>query len=94
MRLSDKEIQNLKNTLETIDTNAKIYLFGSRVDDKKRGGDIDLLIISQDMTKKDLRRIRINFYSEFEEQKIDIILDDGSYKDPFIKLILGDAIEL
>ncbi|MBN2617031.1 MAG: nucleotidyltransferase domain-containing protein [Spirochaetales bacterium] len=94
MRLSSKEIENLKKTLESIDCNAKLYLFGSRTNNSKKGGDIDLLIISETMTKKELRSIRINFFNEFGEQKLDIILDDGTLKDPFCKLIFKDAIEL
>ncbi|MGL1891299.1 MAG: nucleotidyltransferase domain-containing protein [Spirochaetaceae bacterium] len=94
MRLSEEEISNFKTSLLNIDKNAKIYLFGSRVDDSKRGGDIDLLIISKSMIKKDLRLVRVNFFSEFDEQKIDIVLDDGLFSDPFIKLIFKDAIEL
>ncbi|MBI5206523.1 MAG: nucleotidyltransferase domain-containing protein [Candidatus Firestonebacteria bacterium] len=46
MRLKDDQIKHIKNTIETLDKNAKIYLFGSRVDDYKKGGDIDLLIMS------------------------------------------------
>jgi len=73
---------------------AKIYLFGSRVDDRKRGGDIDLLIISKTLTKKDLRRLRVEFCKRFGEQKIDIVLDDGQMRDPFVRLIFRQAVPL
>ena len=33
MRLSDKEVATLKSALFTLSPTAKIYLFGSRVDD-------------------------------------------------------------
>lgn len=46
MRLDPKEIETLKSSLKELDRNAKIYLFGSRIDDNKKGGDIDLLVIS------------------------------------------------
>lgn len=94
MRLSDKEIKNFKCSIISLDKNAEVYLFGSRVHDHKKGGDIDLLIISKVILKRDLRRVRINFFTEFDEQKVDIILDDGSFCDPFIKLIFKDAIKL
>ncbi len=94
MRLKKDEIKVLKNSLKSISKDAKLYLFGSRVDNQKKGGDIDLLIISKDVTKKDLRKIRLDFYKYFGEQKIDIVLDDGSLKDPFVQLIFKEAVKL
>ena len=94
MRLEKAEIKVLKNKLSELSFNAKLYLFGSRIDDTKRGGDIDLLVVSDELSKKDLRYLRIEFFKYFGEQKIDIILDDGEFKNPFIKHILPKAILL
>jgi predicted nucleotidyltransferase len=46
MRLKKQEIEIIKNTILAIFDDAKIYLFGSRLDDSKKGGDIDLFVIS------------------------------------------------
>ncbi len=94
MRLSRDEVSILKNTLYTLSKDAKIYLFGSRVDNNKRGGDIDLLVISNKLTQKDIRKLRVEFIKHFGEQKIDIVLDDGSFKEPFVKMILQKAVKL
>jgi len=94
MRLQDKEISLLKIKLKELSNTAKLYLFGSRVDDSKQGGDIDLLIVSNDLTKKDIRKLRIEFFKVFGEQKLDILLDNGSFKDPFNKLIIKNSILL
>lgn len=94
MRLKKEEIEVLKNTLYKLSNEAKIYLFGSRVDDNKRGGDIDLLIISKKLTKRDLRKLRTEFFKHFGEQKIDIVLDDGTMKNPFVKIIFKKAVQL
>lgn len=93
MRLSKKEIEVLKSAFDKLGKSYKLYLFGSRVDDNKRGGDIDLLVVSKQLSKKDLRRVRVEFFKYFGEQKIDIVLDNGEYE-PFIELIRQKAIEL
>jgi predicted nucleotidyltransferase len=94
MRLSKKEIKILKTILYKLNSDAKLYLFGSRVDDSKRGGDIDLLIVSDNFTKKLLRRFRVEFFKCFGEQKLDVIVDDGSFLNPFHKMVYQKAVEL
>ena len=70
-----------------------MYLFGSRVDDSKKGGDIDLLVMSDRLTRDDKRRIKTRLYELIGEQKIDILLaaDDS---DPFVKLALETGVKL
>ena len=94
MRLSKPEITLLKETLKTLSSEAKLYLFGSRVDDSKRGGDIDLLVVSEKLKKRDLRILRIRFYEKFGEQKMDIVLDDGNFTNIFHKIVLKKAVLL
>jgi len=48
MRLKEQEIVLIKKTISEIFNDVSIYLFGSRLDDNKKGGDIDLFIISND----------------------------------------------
>ena len=95
MRISKKQISVLKNDILAFDKNAKIFLFGSRTNDDKKGGDIDILILSNNkLTLEDKAKIRYNFFKIFGEQKLDIIqytFDDNSN---FKKLALSDAIEL
>ena len=47
MRLTESQIKAIKTTISDIfGKDSSVYLFGSRVDDKARGGDIDLLVQS------------------------------------------------
>ena len=91
MRLQEKEVRLLKEKLMSMSSEAKLYLFGLRADDMKRGGDIDLLVVSKKLTKRDLR---IAFFKQFGEQKMNILLDDGTFTNPFHKMILQQAVEL
>ncbi len=94
MRLSTNEVETLKRSLLNISDDAKMYLFGSRIDDSKKGGDIDILILSDKLTKRDIRKIRIDFFEKFGEQKLDIVLDKTNIQKIFTKHILKQAIEL
>ncbi len=94
MRLSTEEISTLRNALQELDADAKLYLFGSRVDDKKRGGDVDLLIVSKKVDKKQVRQLRHSFFEKFGEQRIDIVIDNGEMQDPFVKRIYKEAVPL
>lgn len=44
MRLSSDELTTLRQVLREADPVGRIYLFGSRTDDARRGGDIDLFL--------------------------------------------------
>lgn len=94
MRLSADKIEVLKNKLGSLSNEAKLYLFGSRVDDSKKGGDIDLLVISDKLTKRDIRALRIEFFKHFDEQKLDIVLDNSKLENTFTKLIFKKAVQL
>jgi len=50
----------------------KIYLFGSRTDDKKRGGDIDIYI-DKKLSSKEKLDILMEFTLNGIERKIDLI---------------------
>ncbi len=94
VRLSDAEVKNLKESVSSADPHAAIYLFGSRTDLTKKGGDIDILIISQSIKRSDLTDIRWSFFEEFGEQKMDIVTDDGSAQTPFVKMVFPKAVQL
>jgi len=93
MRLSDTERDAIRQTITALDPDARIYLFGSRTDDTKRGGDIDLLIISSRLKHDERGKIRWNLWEQIGEQKIDIIIarDDA---DPFVKIALQSGVPL
>jgi predicted nucleotidyltransferase len=45
MRLTNQQVQTIKQaTAEIFGTDARVWLFGSRADDSRRGGDVDLMV--------------------------------------------------
>jgi len=77
MRLNQFEINSIKQiTSRVFGDSAKVFLFGSRVDDTLRGGDIDLYIQSEIIDNLNEKKIRflIDLEKLIGEQKIDVIL--------------------
>lgn len=93
MRLTTQEQQAIKEVIFQFDPKAKIYLFGSRTDDNSRGGDIDLLILSEIITEKDRRPIKIELYASIGEQKLDIVIAKDLSK-PFVRIAYKQGILL
>ena len=93
MRLSPVDRQAIKETIKEFDSNADVYLFGSRTDDSKRGGDIDLLIMSKKITERDRRNIRLKLFDRIGEQKIDLIIASDPTI-PFVKIALSQGLIL
>ncbi|MGD8780009.1 MAG: nucleotidyltransferase domain-containing protein [Ignavibacteria bacterium] len=93
MRLNDKEILIIKESVKEFDNNARVYLFGSRVDDNKKGGDIDLIIQSDKINKMQLSKIRWKIFEEIGVQKIDFILTK-EIDTPFKKIAFKKALRL
>jgi predicted nucleotidyltransferase len=85
MRLTNQQRTIIRKTAaETFGAEANVWLFGSRVDDNKRGGDIDLLIETDQIDIDDIVRTEIAFLAKLQmklgEQKIDVLLDYPSRK--------------
>jgi len=94
MRLTQNKVTLLKEQLALLSKEAKLYLFDFRVDDGKRGGDIDLLVVSKKLTKRDIRHLCLDFFKVFGDQKMDILLDDGRFINSFHKLISQKALQV
>jgi len=78
MRLSEEYRTVIKETLlKHFGSGSKFYLFGSRADDTKRGGDIDLYI-ETDLDSKKAYDAKGDAWIEMQdrlgEQKIDMVV--------------------
>ena len=87
MRLSNSERKSIKDIVLELDPKALVYLFGSRVCDEKKGGDLDILIISSKITEKNRRGIKLKLYDALGEQKIDLLIASDASA-PFVRIAL------
>ena len=56
------------------DPEARIILFGSRADDRAKGGDIDLLVISDRIGLREEWKIRRDVLDRIGWQKLDLVV--------------------
>jgi predicted nucleotidyltransferase len=76
MRLNEQEKTAIREVIHGEDPTADIYLFGSRLDDARHGGDIDLYVETAIHEKllKHKARILSKLWERIGVQRIDIIL--------------------
>lgn len=72
MRLDATERNALKKALAGINAE-QVFLFGSRVNDGAKGGDIDILVFSAENPLKLSREVATRFFMECEE-RIDVVV--------------------
>ena len=80
MRLTDEQRRVIREAAkELFGPDATVRLFGSRTDDRARGGDIDLLISTSMMDVNAIVRSEVAFQArvqqELGEQKLDLLID-------------------
>jgi uncharacterized protein len=96
MRLTETDSLAIRQEILRLDPAARIYLYGSRADDSKKGGDIDLLVLSEKLTFADKITLLAGIKEKLGEQKIDLIIRnaDSAATDPFVQAIIGSAVAI
>jgi len=95
VRLRKKELKIIKDTTKLFDKGARIFIFGSRADVNKKGGDIDILVISNNIDWRARRKIRVEFIKNLGERKIDfIVAKKEDLTKPFVRLAMEEGIEI
>ena len=98
MRISSHE-QSIITTLakQFFGTTSSVILFGSRVDDGKRGGDIDLLIQLREPVQEQYKK-KLEFLAALKQaigdQKIDVVVAAPSDSRGIVQQALATGIEL
>lgn len=94
LRLSDEEINVIKMVIKNYDPNARVFIFGSRTDLNKKGGDIDILVVSNNIDYKKRRKIKVDLLLALGDRKIDLIITDNPEKTEFTKLAYKYGVEI
>ena len=97
MRLAPHQIEVIRQAAhQAFGSGTDVWLFGSRVDDNKRGGDIDLLLRPQQpdqaMTRK-LKLLRL-LEQQLGERKIDILIETPDDPRPIVRVAHETGVRL
>jgi predicted nucleotidyltransferase len=92
MRLKPEIRKFIKEQAGKLFPGSEIYLFGSRVNNQMKGGDIDILLLSEKkIDAKKIRNFRVSFYKTFGWQKLDLVNFTKTEDSTFKQLIVNDA---
>ncbi len=99
MRLTSEQIKAIKDTTYSVlGEGSRVILFGSRVDDTKKGGDIDLLFETEHVLDNRVNTIGVLYAAlirKLGDRKIDILLKDPKTPEaPVLEIARQTGIEL
>ena len=100
MRLSTDQVLILKKScLKWFGSDIQLWLFGSRTDDFKKGGDIDLYLHTKETNMNQLVQAKLNFLVEMQlylgEQKIDLLISNPQSQSlPIYQEAMNNGIQL
>jgi predicted nucleotidyltransferase len=104
MRLTLEQQSALRAALRrSFGASARLWVFGSRVDDRARGGDYDFLVQTEDADADRLVDAKLGFLAElhatpaFEDEKLDVVLFSPALDPqprPIHRVALAQGVEL
>ena len=93
MRLTEHERRTVLDAIRAADPDAQIWLHGSRVRDDARGGDIDLLVLSQRIQFSDKLDVLARLHEQLGEQRIDLTVARDEQR-PFVRIAKATGVRL
>lgn len=99
MRLTAEEVDRIKRlAVEVYGPGAVVWLFGSQLDDSKKGGDVDLLVEVPENASRELGpELCLNRRLEeaLGERKVDLIVHHrGDREGPFVRIAKKEGVIL
>lgn len=94
MRLSPEQVQSITQSVrQYFGSLADIWLFGSRVDDRKRGGDVDLYVEAPSIPLMREVRCKIQL-AEALEIPVDLIVRPVGDSSPIARIAKKEGVPL
>lgn len=80
MRLSSEAVHVIQEAFLRVFEKGELYLFGSRVDDSRKGGDIDLYVVADHRDRMGEKRIEFltQIKRQIGDQRIDLVIERGT----------------
>lgn len=98
MRLSEEEKETIKGAVRQVfGEDAIVRLFGSRIDDRRKGGDIDLYLeVPKDQSSLAYElQFQLELLQALGERKVDVVLyAQGAAVKPIDQIALRTGIQL
>lgn len=90
MRLSPEQLSAIRESAtEAFGEGTVVWVFGSRVDDNRRGGDIDLLVAPPAYSAAEKLSRKLRFIAHLEkrlgERKIDVVIEAPDDDRPIVR---------
>jgi hypothetical protein len=99
VRLTELEINQIIDAFKAVFFHSdKLWIFGSRIDDAAKGGDLDLYIECSLTEPDKIRDMKMDFHylliQKLGDQKIDIIIKFGDYHLPIYEIARKEGMRL
>ncbi len=99
VRLTEHQVRDIKDAVRRVlGDDAKVFIFGSRADPSRRGGDIDVLVkVSRSISAEERfdvkKRLFVEMCKRLGERKIDLLVS-GEPESPVEKIAMEEGVEI
>ncbi|MEE4297453.1 MAG: nucleotidyltransferase domain-containing protein [Wenzhouxiangella sp.] len=99
MRLTNEQVHHIKQvTAEIFGEGARVRLFGSRTDDQKRGGDVDLLVETDSPVEDEVwlaARLSARISRSMQGRRVDVLVQAPGIKEhPIHRIARAEGVVL
>ena len=96
VRLSEEYIKAIKTLAKKYFDSGEVIIFGSRADQNKKGGDIDIFIHTQ--KTENILQAKLAFLRDFElmfgEQKVDLVVQAGMKEEKIHRIARAQGVRI